>query len=101
MAEVIRPRNHYQSTGPQETGRVLPNCAMQNGSTGEASCSRHEITDGRNNVSSEDSPTLEHVSVTDRNNTNKMRLTRVEDELQPLGAEEEPVLQVTVILARI
>jgi hypothetical protein len=52
-------------------------------------------------VSSEDGSTLGKVNVMDRSDANDMVLDQVEDELQPLEAEEEQVFHVTEIFARI
>jgi hypothetical protein len=98
MAESVRSQNHCQAAGPQETRRVLPNSAVQNGSTAETNCSSHQVQGSKNHVSSKHRSTLD---VMGRNDTNQMELDRVQDELQPLEAEDEQVPHVTAILARI
>lgn len=89
MAESGRSQDHCQTTGLQETRRVLPNCAMQNGSTVETNCSSHQVPGRKNHLSSEDRSTLDKMNVMDRNDTNQMEFDRVRDELQPLGAVDE------------
>jgi hypothetical protein len=96
MLESEFSQNHYETTGSRQTRRLLPNSATQNGST-----SSHQVPRSKNRVSSEDRSSLDEVSVMDRNDTNQMVLDGVEDEFQSLEAEEEQVLHVTAMIARI
>jgi hypothetical protein len=96
MAESEFSQNHYETTGQQETRKMLPNSATQNGST-----SSHQVPSTKNRVSSEDRSTLDEMNVMDRNDTNQMELDGEEDEHQPLAGEKEQVLHVTAILALI
>jgi hypothetical protein len=97
MAESEFSCNHYETTGPQETKKVLPNFSIQKEPAVEINFGSHEVPNSKNHVSSEDQSALDKVNVMEINDTNEMVQNRVDDELQPLGAEEELVFSITAI----
>jgi hypothetical protein len=98
MAESEFSCNHYETTGPQETRKVLPNCSIQKGSAVETNCNSHEVPNSRTHESGEDRSALGKVDGMDIDDTNEMVQNRVADELQPLKAEKEQVFITTAIL---
>jgi hypothetical protein len=92
MAEREFSCNHYETTGPQETRKLLPSCSIQRGSAVETNCNSHEVPNSKTHESSEDRSGM------DIDDTIEMVQNRVAVELQPLEAGKEQVFIATAIL---